>query len=101
MPLTCMCGYSGRWTMNGQSELVHGPRPGLPAWEPGALQVGDAVTAVLAGPPADTFRILVNGRLVAEHPAKGCNLPVPGTEPLWGVVDIDGACVKVRLSNAI
>lgn len=101
IPRTCMCGYSGRWMVDGRSELIHSTRLGQGLWEPGALRVGDVVSAVFATEPADVLRILVNGRLVAERPASTSGLPDPLNEPLWGIVELDGACLKVRLGGGV
>jgi len=97
VPRSCLCGYSGRWVVEGRSELIQNSIPGQGTWEPGSLRVGDVVTAVAAAPPADVVRILVNGRLVAERPITTSGLPDPTQAPLWGLVELDGACVKVRL----
>jgi len=101
IPRTCMCGYSGRWMVDGCSELIYSTRLGPGLWEPGALRVGDVVSAVFATEPADVVRILVNGRSVAERPASTSGLPDPNDEPLWGVVELDGACLKVRLGGGV
>jgi len=98
MPKTWVCGYSGRWVLNGRSEMIRPLRGGVvKAWQPGKLQVGDIVTAVAAPPPANVFRILVNGHVVAERPLRATGLVNPEEVPLWGVVDVDGSCVSVRL----
>jgi len=95
-PRTCVVGYSGAWyQQGGRSVLNKG------SWEPGRLARGDVVTAVLAGPPANVMRIMVNGKVVAQRPASDCGLPAPGEEPLFGIVDIEGTCVKARLGNRI
>lgn len=88
-----MVGYGGRWFQKGKSELIRGE------WEPSKLKVGDIVTAVLAGPPANLMRILVNGEVVAQKTASTIDLPAPGSEGLWGIVDVENACVKVRLGH--
>mmetsp|Transcript_38598 Transcript_38598/g.71779 ORF Transcript_38598/g.71779 Transcript_38598/m.71779 type:complete len:100 (+) Transcript_38598:3-302(+) len=93
MPRTCVVGYDGKWFAKGRSELIQG------AWNPGKLQRGDVLTAVLAGPPASLMRVLVNGKVVAQKPLDATGLDdVEGT-PYWGVVDLEGACVKVRLGT--
>lgn len=101
MPMTCLCGYSGRWLVSGQSEIIRNVRGSAVSWTPNTLRVGDVVTVILAAPPADVFRVLVNGRLVAERSASQRDLPDPTSGRIWGVVDVDGCCVKVRLGAGI
>lgn len=69
------------------------------SWTPKSLRRGDVITAVLAAPPADVFRVLVNGRIVAERSAS--DLPDALSGSVWGVLDVDGCCVKVRLGEGI
>ncbi|CAE8657364.1 unnamed protein product, partial [Polarella glacialis] len=88
---TCTVGYGGRWFCQGKSEILRG------AWEPGKLSKGDLVTAVLVGAPANVMRVLVNGKVVTQRALKDCGLPDPTSEQLWGIVDVESACVKVRL----
>eukprot|EP00933_Yihiella_yeosuensis_P072928 TRINITY_DN81487_c0_g1_i1.p1 TRINITY_DN81487_c0_g1~~TRINITY_DN81487_c0_g1_i1.p1 ORF type:complete len:1014 (-),score=193.37 TRINITY_DN81487_c0_g1_i1:160-3159(-) len=90
LPRSCVVGYGGRWFQQGKSELVKG------AWEPGKLVAGDVVTAVLCPPPADVVRVLVNGKVVAQKPFSASGLPDPTKEPIWGVVDVESACVRLR-----
>lgn len=100
--MTWMCGYSGRWVLNGRSEMIRPLRGGhIKSWQPGTLQAGDIVTAVVAPAPADIFRILVNGQVVAERCLSGTGMQDPEQIPLWGAVDVDGACVSVRLRTGI
>jgi len=75
LPSACLCGYSGRWIVNGKSEIIRKVPGNAQSWTPKTLRVGDTVTAVLAAPPADVFRILVNGRVVAERSASQGDLP--------------------------
>jgi len=96
---TWVGGYTGRWFFEKRSEFMRGIGLGK-AWAPGELKVGDVVAVVAAGVPADALRIFVNGRLVAEESASKAGMPDPATTPLWGAVDIDGACNRVLLGRA-
>lgn len=98
LPGTCLAGYSGRWVVNGHSEFIRNVKGSLVTWTPSTLRVGDVVTAVLVAAPADVIRIFVNKRLVAERSASDC--PDPASR-IWGVVDVDGCCVKLRLGNTL
>lgn len=93
MPRSCLVGYSGRWVAPGQRELVQG------AYNPAALKRGDVLTAVIAGAPASLMRILVNGKVVAQKPLSFTGLDP--AKPLWGLIDIEGSCVKVRLGASL
>eukprot|EP00913_Durusdinium_trenchii_P019778 g18592.t1 len=90
---SCLVGYSGRWVAPGQRELVQG------AYNPAALKRGDVLTAVIAGAPASLMRILVNGKVVAQKPLSFTGLDP--AKPLWGLIDIEGSCVKVRLGASL
>jgi len=95
MPRTCVVGYDGKWFARGRSELIQG------AWNPGKLQKGDVVTAVLAGPPANLMRVLVNGKVVAQKPLSETGLDGEPLSRLWGLVDLEGSCEKVRLGTML
>jgi hypothetical protein len=83
--------------INGQREILR-PHRGK-TWKPGQLKVGDAVTAVVAAPPSNVIRILVNGTVMAERQASDVGITEENMTNLWGVVDIEGAAVSVRLSG--
>jgi hypothetical protein len=91
-------GYNGRWFFERRAELVRSVGMESGAWSPGQLACGDVVTAVAVGEPQRSLRIFVNGQLVAEESFKKASFPNPSNTPLWGVVDLDGSCVKVSLS---
>lgn len=109
LPRTTVCGYTGRWVVNGRAELPWAIDFNQGPWAPRTLSPGDVLTVVLAFPPSDVFRIFVNGKVVAERKASACELwqstaqelektPISciGT-PLWGIVDLEGATVAVSL----
>lgn len=93
MPRSCIVGYSGRWISPGNRELVQG------LYNPAKLKRGDVVTAVIAGPPASLMRILVNGKVVAQKPLAFTGLDP--SKPLWGLLDLEGSCVKLRLGSSL
>jgi len=69
------------------------------AWILGTLQAVDAVTAMARGATVDQFQILVNGRIVSERSISACVLKDVTALLFWGVVDVDGARIKVRLNQ--
>lgn len=96
LPQAWMCGYRGYWDLEGRSDLIRPLTAQSPPWQPDSLRSGDVVTAVVSAPPTSIFRLLVNDQVVAER--KGSSeLPNPETKPLWGVVDVDGRCLRVCL----
>eukprot|EP00929_Paragymnodinium_shiwhaense_P053001 TRINITY_DN26539_c0_g1_i1.p1 TRINITY_DN26539_c0_g1~~TRINITY_DN26539_c0_g1_i1.p1 ORF type:complete len:4103 (+),score=936.60 TRINITY_DN26539_c0_g1_i1:86-12310(+) len=96
LPRHFMCGYTGFWVMNGLREKAYLYGSQVDAWKANKLRKGDVVTACLVGKPAEVFRIFVNGRIVAERRTTGTNAPNPSLENLWGVVDLGGACIRLR-----
>lgn len=93
MPRSCVVGYSGRWVTPGNRELVEG------SYNPAKLKRGDVLTAVIAGQPANLMRILLNGKVVAQKPLSFTGLDP--SAPLWGLVDLEGSCVKLRLGSSL
>lgn len=77
------------------------PLEGSHAWISGTLQAVDAVTVVARGVTVDQFQILVNGLIVSEQSISACGLKDVTALPLWDVVDVDGACIKVRLNQQV
>lgn len=93
MPRSCVVGYSGRWVTPGNRELVKG------SYNPAKLRRGDVLTAVIAGQPANLMRILLNGKVVAQKPLSFTGLDP--SAPLWGLLDLEGSCVKLRLGSSL
>jgi len=96
VPRHFMCGYTGAWVFNGLREKAYLYGSQVDCWKPNKLRKGDVVTAVLVGKPAEVFRIFVNGRIVTERRTTGTNCLNPSLENLWGVVDLGGACIRLR-----
>jgi len=101
IPHSFLCGYSGRWLIDGKTDFIKKVAGSSHSWVPKTLRAGDVVTAVLVGGTRRLFRVLVNGDLVAEIASDEADLPDPTSVRLWGVVDIDGCCVKVQLGAGL
>eukprot|EP00928_Gymnodinium_smaydae_P029750 TRINITY_DN22317_c0_g2_i1.p1 TRINITY_DN22317_c0_g2~~TRINITY_DN22317_c0_g2_i1.p1 ORF type:complete len:3830 (+),score=521.16 TRINITY_DN22317_c0_g2_i1:51-11492(+) len=97
MAKTWVCGYDGRWFFERRAVPLEPILRDEDPWNSHDLEIGDVITVVLAGPPVNRFRILVNGQLVAETTRKESRMPDPQGTKLWGVVDVNGSCQCIAL----
>lgn len=100
MPRTWVCGYGGRWYFERRSEFINYSNVQVRDWKPSRIECGDVVTAVAVSEPKAVLRILLNGRVVAEEPLKRANFPDVLKTPLWGIVDLNGTCMRVALTES-
>eukprot|EP00927_Polykrikos_kofoidii_P024685 TRINITY_DN22399_c0_g3_i1.p1 TRINITY_DN22399_c0_g3~~TRINITY_DN22399_c0_g3_i1.p1 ORF type:complete len:1516 (+),score=270.69 TRINITY_DN22399_c0_g3_i1:345-4550(+) len=98
LPRTWLCGYSGRWFFERRSEFINYSTCQVRDWKPSRIASGDVVTAVAVSEPKAVLRILVNGKVVAEETLKRAGFPDVLKTKLWGVVDINGTCLRVALT---
>lgn len=90
-------GYGGSWVFQGQSSMMKaGDGEGFYR----RLRPGDVVGALAKGREGKSpteFAIFINGLVVAKRSGASFSFPDSITTPLWGVLDMDGACSRVRL----
>eukprot|EP00929_Paragymnodinium_shiwhaense_P090851 TRINITY_DN50949_c0_g1_i1.p1 TRINITY_DN50949_c0_g1~~TRINITY_DN50949_c0_g1_i1.p1 ORF type:complete len:3868 (+),score=701.29 TRINITY_DN50949_c0_g1_i1:127-11730(+) len=106
MPRTWLGGYGGKWFFERRaltfagSATVRGTAVDVEVpWEPTLQLAGDVVTIVAIPSPLRVLRLFINKRLVAEESFKTAGFPDPLSSPLWGIVDVNGSCTGVALTE--